>query len=719
VLTVVTLLLFYLFNITGNAILDFGEEFFAENRLEDAHFSTYLPIPDEEISALESDYDLTLEPQRYINMETDGVTARVFDRTENVDLYQVTVGRDVANDGEAVISEGYAVAMNVQIGDLVKIGESEYEVVGFMQRPDYLYMLENEDDSYKNVSTFFLCYLSDGDFDALGATSVQYLARYQEDTDVSGFRRAVHDTYYMRTYSAATENPRIVMVDEQAQMFLVMSYILLCILPLIAVALICIIISRKVKSEQRMIGTLSAMGYKKSQLMRHYAGFAVLPGLVGGILTAVISVIAAQPMAEMGLADYEPMRVVGHLNPLIALLGIVVPSAMYGLAALLSVRRLLKKDTVLLLNGNADGGKKKMRRLFAGRKMSFRIKLALRTLLGNPARSLVVLLGVFLGCFIMLLGLGLFDTMEHMGDTAARQIGSFEHEYILGELLSENTYGGEPLLVSSMENEDGKAVSIIGTSPDNPYLNLKDESGNEVSVENGYYITSLAAYAFGWQAGDRITLYDPITLEKSEITLSGIIQNNVQKSIVSGKHLVSELTGLDETQFNCILSDKALSIPDAEVAQEVKASAIREQTDTMMDQMGFMLWLIIVLGIIICLAAVYVAVDMMVTESRSNISMLKVLGYRDRQINRIVLNVHHILLPIGILLAIPATFAAADGFFRLMVDYGVMRMDIYISPRSYAVSIGLTALCYVGSLYLLRRKVKRVDMIESLKDSRE
>jgi putative ABC transport system permease protein len=719
VLTVVTLLLFYLFNITGNAILDFSEEFFAENRLEDAHFSTYFPIPDEEISALESDYDLTLEPQRYINMETDGVTARVFDRTENVDLYQVTVGRDVANDGEAVISEGYAVAMNVQIGDSVKIGESEYEVVGFMQRPDYLYMLENEDDSYKNVSTFFLCYLSDGDFDALGATSVQYLARYQEDTDVSGFRRAVHDTYYMRTYSAATENPRIVMVDEQAQMFLVMSYILLCILPLIAVALICIIISRKVKSEQRMIGTLSAMGYKKGQLMRHYAGFAVLPGLVGGILTAVISVIAAQPMAEMGLADYEPMRVVGHLNPLIAVLGIVVPSAMYGLAALLSVRRLLKKDTVLLLNGNADGGKKKMRRLFAGRKMSFRIKLALRTLLGNPARSLVVLLGVFLGCFIMLLGLGLFDTMEHMGDTAARQIGSFEHEYILGELLSENTYGGETLLVSSMENEDGQAVSIIGTSPDNPYLNLKDESGNDVSVENGYYITSLAAYAFGWQAGDRITLYDPITLEKSEITLSGIIQNNVQKSIVSGKHLVSELTGLDETQFNCILSDKALSIPDAEVAQEVKASAIREQTDTMMDQMGFMLWLIIVLGIIICIAAVYVAVDMMVTESRSNISMLKVLGYRDRQINRIVLNVHHILLPIGILLAIPATFAAADGFFRLMVDYGVMRMDIYISPRSYALSIGLTTLCYVGSLYLLRRKVKRVDMIESLKDNRE
>jgi putative ABC transport system permease protein len=719
VLTVVTLLLFYLFNIAGNAILDFSATFFADQRLEDAHFSTYLPIPDEEISALETEYDLTLEPQRYVNLETDGVTARVFSRTKSVDLYQITVGRDVEHDGEVVISEGYSISMNVQIGDSVKIGEREYEVVGFMQRPDYLYMLENEDDSYKNITTFFLCYLSDDDFASLDGTAVQYLVRYTDHTDVSGFRRAVHDAYFMRTYSAATENPRITMVDEQAQMFLVMSYVLLCILPLITVALISIIISRKVKSEQRMIGALSAMGYTKGQLMRHYAGFAVLPGLVGGILTAVISVIAAQPMSEMCLADYEPMRIVGRMNPLIALLGILIPTVMYALAARLSVRRLLKKDTVLLLNGNADGDKKKLRRLFAGRKHSFRIKLALRTLLGNPARSLVVLLGVFLGCFITLLGLGLYDTIGHMGDTAADQLGSFEHEYLLTEMRSDDPYGGKTLLVSSMEDENGKAVSIIGTSPDNPYLNLKDSAGNDVSVENGYYITSLASFAFGWQAGDRITLYDPITLEESEITISGIIQNNVQKSIVSGKHLVSELTGLEETKFNCILSDKALSIPDSEIAQEVKASSIQEQTDTMMDQMGFLLWMIIGLGIIICMAAVYVSVDMMVTESRCNISMLKVLGYRDRQIDRIVLNVHHILLPIGILLAIPATFAAADGFFRLMVDYGVMRMDIYISPLSYLVSIALTVLCYAGSLYLLRRKVKRVDMIESLKDNRE
>lgn len=719
VLTVVTLLLYFLFNIAGNAILDFGREFFARNKVEDAHFSTYLPISGEEISELEEEYHLTLEPQRYINIETDGVTARVFSRTSKVDRYEITVGKDAAADDEVVISEGYAVENGVSIGDKVKIEKKEYKVTGFMQRPDYLYMLENEEDSYKNVTTFYLCYMSDDAFERLNASGVQYLVRYEEDSDPAAFRKAVHEQYYMRSYVASGENNRILMVDQQAEMFIVMSYVLLCVLPLVAVALVSIIISRKVKSEQRMIGTLSALGYKRGQLMRHYAGFAILPGLAGGVLTVVLAAVFAQPLSEMGLQDYEPMRIVGRLNPLDAALGIVVPTALYALAALLSVRKLLKKDTVLLLNGSGDGGRKKLRRIFAGRNMNFRTKFAVRSMLGNPMRSFVVLLGVFLGCFIMLLGQGFFDSIHRMGTAAADTLGSFEHEYILNELLEENPYGGETLLVSSMEDQNGAAFSVIGTADSNPYFDLKDAQGNGVVIEDGYYITSLAEITLGWHTGDTVTVYNPLSMEEHRFTVKGIIQNHVQKAVYTSKTMAAELTGLEQNRFNAIVSGEKLSIPEAKIAQEVLRSDITDQARAMTGQMTFLLEMIIGLGVIICVAAVYVAVNMLVTESRSSISMLKVLGYQDKQIDRIVLSAHHILLPMGILLSIPAAYAAGNAFFLMMVDYGVMLIDTYIGLKSYVISIMLTALCYFGSLWLLRRKVKKVDMIESLKDNRE
>lgn len=719
VLTVVTLLLYFLFNIAGNAILDFSVDFYERNKVEDAHFTTYMEIPAEELQELADTYDVTLEEQRYINIETDDVTARIFDKTKNIDLYEITQGKDVADDDEIIISEGYAVENNIKSGGSMKIRDKEYTVVGFMQRPDYLYMLESEDDSYKNISTFYLCYMTDREFESLGNMGCQYLVRYNQDSDITGFRKSVHEQYYMRSYSAAEENPRITMVEQQTQMFIVMAYVLLCILPLVVVVLISIIISRKVKSEQRMIGTLSALGYKKRQLMLHYAGFAAIPGIVGGVLTAVISVVAAQPLSEMGLQDYEPMHVTGHLNLLDAVLGIVIPTALYVLAALLSVRKLLKKDTVLLLNGNADGRKKKGKRMLAGKKVSFRTKFAIRSLLGNPMRSFVVLLGVFLGSFIMLLGQGFFDSIDHMGDTAADEMGSFEHQYVLNEMLTENPYGGETMLVSTVENADGSKLSVIGTAESNPYLNFKDKSGSSVSIEEGYYITSLTQLTLGWQAGDTVTVYNPLSLEQKEIRIAGIIQNNVQKSIVTSKALAAEVTGVDEDSFNCIVSDRTLSIPEAKIAQESKRSDITDQAKTMINQMDFLLQMIIGLGVIICIAAVYVAVNMLVTESRSNISMLKVLGYRDKQINKIILQSHHILLPIGILLSIPCVYAAAHAFFLLMVDYGVMLIDTYIEPKSYVISILLTTGCYFGSLWLLRRKVKKVDMIESLKDNRE
>ena len=71
----------------------------------------------------------------------------------------------------------------------------------------------------------------------------------------------------------------------------IMEYVFLlaAVISIVAVALICIIINRKVKTEQQMIGTLSAMGYTRAQLAWHYAGFAAIPGIIGGVLTSVIT----------------------------------------------------------------------------------------------------------------------------------------------------------------------------------------------------------------------------------------------------------------------------------------------------------------------------------------------------------------------------------------------------------------------------------------------
>ena len=718
VLTMAALFLFFLFHIAGNAILDFADEFFEKQKLEDAHFTTYIPIPESDVEEMEEEYGITLEVQSYINIDTDGTTARVFQKTRKVDLYDVTVGEDANEKGEVILSEGYAVNMDISIGDQVRIGEEDYTVTGFFQRPDYLYMLENEDDSYKNISTFFLAYMSEKDFAELGETNCQYLVRYNGNDDAD-FRRAVNEKYHMYSYTAAEENQRIVMVRSQAEMFLIMSWMLLCILPLVAVALICIIINRKVKTEQQMIGTLSAMGYTRAQLAWHYAGFAAIPGIIGGVLTSVITAVVVQPYGELGLTDYEPMRISCSLSWYAAVLGIAVPAVMYILAALLSVRRLLRQNTVLLLSGSADEGRRKLRRILAGRKLSFRVKFAVRSLIGSPARSFVVFLGIFLGSFIMLTGFSIYDSARHMADTVQEAAGEYEYQYVLGELLYEDPYGGELILAAPVEDEKGDALTVMGTDNEQSLLNLTDKEGQEISTKDGYYITSLTAYLCGWETGDRVTLYNPLSLEQIRIRISGIVENDTAQIIYTSRANAAEMTGVDKNARNMIISEERLDIPENIVESESRKSDLKEQVDTIIDQTSYMIDTMVGLGIMICIASVYVAVNMLVSENRSNISMLKVLGYPDRKIERIVLGSNHVFLPLGILMSIPAAYAFCGLFFRMFADMMGMLVSPYLELKSCIMAAVLTAGSYLASMHFVGWKTRKVDAAECLKAQRE
>lgn len=718
VLTIMTLFLFFMMNIAGSAIWEFGDDFFETQNVEHANFITYLPISEEEIEELEEEYSVNMELQYYSNIETDGVTARVFKKTSEINLYSVTEGRDVETNDEIIISEGYAVFNKISLGDPITIGNKTYTVTGFFQRPDYLYMLQNEGDSYKNVTTFYLAYVTDEEYENIGGENCLYFVRYEEDNQAD-FRKAVNEKYYMRTYISAKENMRIDMVKMQAEMFTAISYIILVIMPLIVVALVSTVINRKVKSEQKLIGTLTALGYKKSKLMLHYTGFAMIPGVFGGIFAVIFSMIFAQPFGEVCLADYEPMRIECHVDPVAAMTGIIVPTVMYVFAAMYSVNKLLKKDTVLLLNGNSEQGEKNYKNMLVKNKVSFRVKYAMRSLIGNPSRTFVVFLGIFLGNYIALLGYSFLDTMDNTKKNMVDKMGSFEYQYVLNELVEENVYGGELVTMSAMENTEGEQFSIVGTTDDNPYLQLKDIDGNEISLNDGYYITSIMAMLQDVQTGDKMILCNPLTLEEFEITVAGILDNDMQNAVFGNKEDVAELMGIDENVSNVVMSDVALDIPDSKIIQTIKKDDAKEQFQNMSNQMNVMVYFLIGIGAIICVASIYVAVNMLVTENRTNISMLKVLGYRDKQINQIVLNVNHILLPIGILLSIPLVFASTNWFMVFLAEFIGVLPKAYVAPWSFVYMVVLVCWSYFGSLFLLRHKVSKVDMVESLKGNRE
>ena len=718
-LTMMTLLMFFLFYIAGTGINKYGDDFFSKYKREDATFSTYAEIPDEKLLSLETKYGVTLEKERFAGTDEGDYRVRVFRPNEKIDLYEIHSGNDLKSNEEILISAGYADENGVKTGDKLKINGKNYTVAGTFLRPDYLYMVENLTDDYKNVTTFFLAYMTPEEFDAQFSTgSINYKVIYGENTDQIGFRSEINDGYFMASYLSADNNIRITFVHEQADMFIMSSWFILVIFPLVTVALICILLGRRIKAEQKLIGTLSAMGYEKSKLMRHYSLFAAIPGIIGGLLTSVTALILAKPFGSLGLADYEPMTPEFTLPVWVAVAGVVIPTLIYFVAAILRVHRLLKEDTVKLLAGQV-GNDSKNRRVLTKSKRRVGFKFAVRQLVGNPGRSFVIFLGIFLGAAIMAFGFSFIDSVNAVGDQAHGEFGSFKYEYVLNTLENGKPDDGEAMVILPFEDKEARRFSLIGLDNGATLWNLTTTDGTEADLENGYYISTLCEAICGVHKGDTFTFRSIATLEKHTVKIDGVIKNGYQSYILSSRENINEITGIQSDSYNAILASRSLDLEKDKVTEIISDTTYETQMQNMINAMAGLIYAFIGIGMIVCVASLYATVNTMMNESRHNISMLKVLGFENGRINRMIISSNHFMLIPGIALGIAFAYGVMYWYSANFVEIERLMIPATLKPISIILTALFTVFCYFVSLLLLRRKVDKTDMIEALKDNRE
>ena len=190
------------------------------------------------------------------------------------------------------------------------------------------------------------------------------------------------------------------------------------------------------------------------------------------------------------------------------------------------------------------------------------------------------------------------------------------------------------------------------------------------------------------------------------------------KLLVCSQDKARELLGWNDGTYNGLLSEKKLDLGD-EISKTVTSDDIREQMQTILTEMGAIIYSLAVIGAIICIAALYVSVNMLISENRHNISMLKVLGLKNREINRMIIDVNHVIIPIGIAVGMLAGYLMMVVVFRIYSGIEGVLYTPAITFKSIILTIIIVLVCYAVSLLIVRRKADRVDMVESLKDNRE
>ena len=161
----------------------------------------------------------------------------------------------------------------------------------------------------------------------------------------------------------------------------------------------------------------------------------------------------------------------------------------------------------------------------------------------------------------------------------------------------------------------------------------------------------------------------------------------------------------------CIRDSKKL------VASETKMTVTADTMENLMGPMKAIIITFEIVGIVLGVFVLYLIINMIVSETSVNISVMKVLGFGRQEISNRVLNINHILVCIGFLLGIPIAYAFVKvGYSDTIENYGMMLSPV-LTVKALVIGFVLTWITYDLSLLFQKRKISKIDMVEALKEN--
>ena len=114
---------------------------------------------------------------------------------------------------------------------------------------------------------------------------------------------------------------------------------------------------------------------------------------------------------------------------------------------------------------------------------------------------------------------------------------------------------------------------------------------------------------------------------------------------------------------------------------------------------------------------VYLLTKLIIERNTISISMVKILGYENKEINKLYLSATTWVMAVCVILGIILSQVAISGIYYVMMKEAISGwMTIYIAPYIYP-AIFILAMAAYGIIAVFQvRRIKRIPMDEALKN---
>ena len=515
-------------------------------------------------------------------------------------------------------------------------------------------------------------------------------------------------------------------------------------------ALVCLTTMTRMVEEQRVqIGSLKAMGYSSLAISRKYLFYGLLPSLTGGVFGLVIGYIL---FPKMIFTAYQIMYQMPDIElrayPEISIFSVLAAVACTTLATLWACLATLRETPASLMRPRTPKAGKRVfleyiRPLW--KRMSFTHKVTARNLFRYQKRFWMTVIGIG-GCTALIIaGFGMRSSLLF---TMSRQYDDLFH-YSAQVTLSDNALSterqavedflaGDERIVSYVPCEASSATVVTPSYSTTAYVEVmaSDEIGKVVDLfdyksgdpitmgDEGVYIDQKLSELLKVSVGDTFFLDGDV---RGDVTVAGIYEHYTGHFIYmtpgyygNALHADGEPNAYllnftsDDTDTCNAIFEKLLDMSGV-----ATTSRMRDTQDTYMHSMervDFVVVIIILAAAALAMVVLFNLSNINITERQRELATIKLLGFYDGEVSAYVYRENIVLTVFGILLG---CFMGHWLHIYLVrsTEIDLMMFGRQTAPSAYVYAAILTALFSLLVNVLAHFKMKKIDMVESLKSA--
>ena len=502
--------------------------------------------------------------------------------------------------------------------------------------------------------------------------------------------------------------------------------------------------TRMVDENRLQMGTLKALGYSNASIAGKYLFYALTASVLGSMVGMVVGFLVFPSIIWYAYQlIFSLPTFTLRFYPGMAAASMAISAAVIGLATWSACRSSLKeKSAALLLPRAPVAGKRIFLEYITPlwKRMSFSQKTTARNLFRYKKRFFMTVLGVA-GCTaLLLIGFGLQDSLLPI---VTKQSTELSHNDLTVTLSDPAAFTVEKGLADALEkgqvenwaavysksvtiyNADGESagVSVVGAQTDSQlsrYVTFRTRQGHKAIPfeKDSVVLTEKTALNLGVEPGDSIWVENPDG-ERVEMTLTGVTENYMFTRLYVSNAQLQTLLGTQDIPWNTVYAQTSCdSAADRNTMREtllacnyVTGASFTEDATSMFDNLIVSLNSVVVL-IIVCAAALaavvlYNLISVNLAERKKELATIKVLGFYDKEVYRYIFREIDLL---ALLLGIPL-----HQFIIRTVEMDQLMFIRTIAPHSYLLSVALTMLFTLAVCFVMRRHVKKISMVESMK----